>query len=195
MAEVTWVGNAKPQEVIEGVKIFAGTGTMKKQTDFYVPVTLYDASFGRVAFSQADGVYNGYHDETTKYTVEEPNLQPENIPKDMIMFGIQGTMAAASAKVVRSTYLNVPAQSSISVKESAPFNTIEMMIIDSYFVTQIPHSVICKRPGESYKYMTVKGQSNPLEVSNITLLDGKPSFTLTNPAGFSQNCYLISYGT
>ncbi|WP_248549365.1 hypothetical protein [Paenibacillus odorifer] len=194
MAELTWVGDAKPPQVIEGVKIFAGTGTMKKQTDFYVPVTLYDASFGRVAFSQADGVYNGYHDETTKYTVEEPNLQPENIPKGMIMFGIQGTMAPASIKSVRSTYFNIPAGTAISVKESA-LSKVEMIVVDDYFVSGIPHAVVCRRPGESFKALRVTGQANPLVVGTITLLDGNPTFTLTNNAGYSQNGYLVSYGT
>lgn len=87
-------GNASPSQVLAGRKfsagsIYGGDGTMQNHSGAYIPTTLYDATYGRVAFEK-DSSYDGYHDASTIYMHDEPNLQPYNIPKGITMFGIEG---------------------------------------------------------------------------------------------------------
>jgi hypothetical protein len=103
-----------------------------------------------------------------------------------------GTGAAGSIKVVRSTYFNVPGGQSIVMTETA-LTTVEMIVIDDRFTNQSPHALICRRPGASFASYEVKGQATSLKVSGITF-NGNLTFTLTNPAGYAQDGYLISYG-
>lgn len=169
--------------------------------------------------------YEGYFDDTTSFELSDSKAVPSSIMAGTRLFGLDGTATSdanataadikagvvaysqgqklvgtavvGALKVVRSSYISVPAQSIVdNITETTPFNTIEMIMIDDRFGNGIPHGVIYKKlNATNYSQARLAGQANPLEIRLITTIDGKPRFSLYNPAGYAQDIYLLTTGT
>lgn len=79
MAEVTWVGNAKPPQVLEGVKVFSGTGTMKNNGAINIVPSIY-----------SQRIEEGYHNGLGG--VAAVTVPAAKVLNDTTIAGVTGTM-------------------------------------------------------------------------------------------------------
>ncbi|MEK4106857.1 hypothetical protein NST28_22425 [Paenibacillus sp. FSL R10-2791] len=79
MAEVTWVGNAKPPQVLEGVKVFSGTGTMKNNGAINIVPSIY-----------SQRIEEGYHSGLGG--VAGVSVPAAKVLSDTTIAGVKGTM-------------------------------------------------------------------------------------------------------
>ncbi|WP_340394933.1 hypothetical protein [Paenibacillus sp. FSL E2-0177] len=79
MAEVTWVGNAKPPQVLEGAKVFSGTGTMKNNGAINIVPSIY-----------SQRIEEGYHNGLGG--VAGVSVPAAKVLNDTTIAGVTGTM-------------------------------------------------------------------------------------------------------
>lgn len=170
MAIIYTPGNAKASQVLEGVgfsagAIYNGVGTMVSKAGQYLPATLDESSFGEIAVvvNSSDA---GYHNGSTRYVVEEPNLQPYNIPQGMIMFGIQGSMVVSSPSTFKELSAFKLSISPVAVPADLAYDIVDFstdirqLIIHLHPNTAAQNRIIRSDPSSTLTYTASIGLYN-----------------------------------